>query len=146
MSCFSLYHFHVLRQMSPEPDLTDSILLFILIKEECSCFPLSLRFLHPPHEGALCKVVINFLFVCQQTCGVWHPVVLVMELGSPLLPSPVRALPVLSPQEAVSCGVDHRLSSGLKSAYPAFTWDAVGGEKTPSLGYHHLSLGLAPIP
>lgn len=62
-TCLALAYtdLYVLRQMSPEPDLFDSILLFILIKEECSCSSLSLPPLPPPCEGALCKAAINFL-------------------------------------------------------------------------------------
>jgi len=43
-TCLALAYtnLHVLRQMSPEPDLIDSILLFILIKEERSCSSVSL--------------------------------------------------------------------------------------------------------
>lgn len=55
--------FHVLRQMSPEADLIDSTLLFILIKEECSCSSLSLHPLRVPCADALWKVVISFIHV-----------------------------------------------------------------------------------
>lgn len=103
--------------MSPEPDLIDSILLFILIKEEHSCSSLSLHPLHPPHEGALCKAVIDFICVAADRWNLRTSnrrddgAGVAMELGVSPPSQPSQSLDMLALtflcREAMPCGADH---------------------------------------